>query len=400
MPAQPSHLPLDTPTQQFVCLDPIKIALVAGEASGDTLGADLITALSLRYPNAQFVGIGGEKMQQAGLTSWYAMEMLSVMGFFEVLKRLRSLLALRKELIARLLAFKPDVFIGIDAPDFNFKVEEVLKQHQIPAIHYVGPSVWAWREGRLNKIKSQVTGVLVLFPFEAPLYHRYQIPVQFVGHPLANQIDLPCDQLAARKQLGLPELAQVTGVLPGSRMSEINQMITPYLQAAVRLAIDYPDMIFVIPAIHQQARQVIEAAIDNLGCVLNVKVVDKQAHAVMAASDQVMVTSGTATLEAALMQRPMVLAIKVHPISYWLMKRLATTQWIGLPNILAGESLVTELIQQDATPEKLAHEMKRVIEDKTLRAKQLAAFKAQYISLKQNASQLAANAIVDWAKLP
>ncbi|MDX1351895.1 MAG: lipid-A-disaccharide synthase [Thiomicrorhabdus sp.] len=370
--------------------------MVAGEASGDTLGADLIFSLKKRYPDAQFVGIGGPKMLAQGFESWFPMEELSVMGFFEVIKHLPQLLKIRKELIARLSVLKPDVFIGIDAPDFNFKVEATLKQQQIKTIHYVGPSVWAWREKRLVKIKQAVDGVLVLFPFEPEYYHRYDIPVKFVGHPLANQFPEKPDRLQAKTELGYQQNQPLTAILPGSRMSEVNKMADVYIQAAAKLAKRYPQMQFAIPCVHEPAKQRIQQAIEHFGNGLQVRLFTGKSREILEACDQALVTSGTATLECALMRKPLLLAIIVHPISYWIMRRLATTQWIGLPNILANKSLVTELIQDNATPEKIADNLQYLIEDQSLRNKQLAAFELQYQQLKQNASELAADAIQEW----
>nr|WP_281357424.1 lipid-A-disaccharide synthase [Thiomicrorhabdus cannonii] len=376
------------------------IAMVAGEASGDTLGADLMAALKQRYPQARFIGIGGPKMIAQGFETWAPMEKLSVMGFFEVLKHLPELLQLRKQTIQHLLELKPDVFIGIDAPDFNFRIESRLKEHGITAIHYVGPSVWAWREKRLLKIKRSVDGVLVLFPFEPPYYDRYGIPVKFVGHPLAHRFPMHPDQQAARQQLGLSNDANITAILPGSRMSEIERMADVYIQAAVLVQQKHPDMLFIVPCIHQKARLRIQEAIHSFGKTLKIHLYDQQSQTVLEACDQAIVTSGTATLECALLKRPMVLAIKIHPISYWIMKRLATTPWIGLPNILAGESLVTELIQHDATAKNIAGEINQLIDNPELRQRQLSAFEKQHTALKQNASELASDAIVEWAALP
>lgn len=374
--------------------------MVAGESSGDTLGVDLILSLKARYPNARFVGIGGPKMISQGFESWVPMEKLSVMGFFEVLKHLRELLKIRKELIAQLLALEPDVFIGIDAPDFNFKLESTLKQRGIKTVHYVGPSVWAWREKRLKKIRSAVDGVLVLFPFEPDYYHRYGIPVKFVGHPLAHQFPEKPDSAKARALLTLPLNNPITAILPGSRMSEIEAMADIYMQAATKLHEIYSDMVFAVPCVHQRAKQRIQEAIAQFAPKLDVRLFDQQSREVLEACDQVIVTSGTATLECALMKRPMVLAIKVHPISYWIMKRLATTQWIGLPNILAGQSIVTELIQENATADKIALQLGRLVVDQANRSRQINAFEQQHQSLKQNASELAADAIQKWAGLP
>jgi len=376
------------------------IAMVAGEASGDTLGVDLIISLKKRYPNARFVGIGGPKMCSQGFQSWVPMEKLSVMGFFEVLKHLRELLKIRKQLISDLLALKPDVFIGIDAPDFNFKVESTLKKNGIKTVHYVGPSVWAWRENRLKKIRQAVDGVLVLFPFEPNYYHRYHIPVKFVGHPLAHQFPEQPDSAKARALLSLPLKNPITAILPGSRMSEIEVMADIYMQAASKLHEIYPTMIFIVPCVHDRAKKRIQEAVQKFASKVDVRFFDQQSREALEACDQVMVTSGTATLECALMKRPMVLAIKVHPISYWIMKRLATTQWIGLPNILAGKTVVTELIQENATADKIALSLGRLVVDKASRSMQINAFEKQHQALKQDASELAADAIQEWAGLP
>jgi lipid-A-disaccharide synthase len=383
---------------------PLTIALVAGETSGDTLGEDLLQELKCVYPNAKFVGIGGPKMIAEGMESWYPMERLSVMGFFEILKRLRELLRLRKNLVERLIAAQPDIFIGIDAPDFNFTVERKLKEKGITTAHYVGPSVWAWREKRLAKIKQAVNGVLVLFPFEPKYYHRYEIPVAFVGHPLAQQVpELPNKQKACIS-LGLAKDAQVLAILPGSRMSEISQMIEPYLLASQQVFQQHSEMHFVIPIVHEKAKKHIETTIVELGekgqlqseFIKHIHLLDGQAQLALEACDQALVTSGTATLECALMRRPLILAIKVHPISYWIMSKLATTKWIGLPNILANKSVVPELIQAEATPENIAAKLTELIASDSMRQEQLSAFAEQYNQLKQPSAKLAVQALQTW----
>lgn len=380
------------------------IALVAGEASGDTLGADLLQELKKRYPNASFIGIGGPKMIAEGMDSWYPMETLSVMGFFEVLKKLRELLKLRKNLIQRLVDAKPDIFIGIDAPDFNFTIEKKLKQQGIATAHYVGPSVWAWRESRLAKIKQAVDGVLVLFPFEPDYYHRFQIPVAYVGHPLAQQVPENPDKTRARRLLGFEPDAKITAILPGSRISEVNQMIEPYLLAAAKIFQHYPKMQFVIPVVNQDIRNRINQVLTEPSECKSltdafknkVHILDGKAQPALEACDQALITSGTATLECALMRRPLVLAMKVHPISYWIMSKLATTKWIGLPNILAKKNLVPELIQDDATPDNIAQKMTTLIESPQIRQQQLSAFQEQYQQLKQPSAELAADALATW----
>lgn len=384
--------------QQSSNKEPIFI-LVAGEASGDLLGADLISALKHQYPNAKFMGIGGSKMCAQGLESWFPIEKLSVMGLFEVLKHLPELMAIRRFCLQQLMEIKPAAFIGIDAPDFNFKIEGAAKKAGIPAIHYVGPSVWAWREKRLIKIKQQVDGVLVLFPFELPYYQKYGIPAQYVGHPLATQVQKAPSQLDARKQIGIASDALVTALLPGSRMSEIELMTELYLQVAARIQVIYPAMVFLIPCVHAVARQRIEKAVADYGQDVNVMLLDQQAQLVMSASDQLLVTSGTATLEAALMKKPMILAMKVHPVSYWIMKKLATTEWIGLPNILANKMVVPEFIQADATVENIALALGKLIQDQKQRHSQLTAFDQQAIQLHQDTSKIAVDAIANWAQL-
>lgn len=374
-------------------------ALVAGEASGDILGASLISGLKQKFPQAVFVGIGGKEMQAAGLKSWYPMEQLSVMGFFEVLKNLRQLLKLRKELTHRLLDLKPDAFIGIDAPDFNFALEKKLKEAAIKTFHYVGPSVWAWRKDRLKKIKQSIDGMLVLFPFETPIYDEYKIPVKFVGHPMAAQSPENPDASFAKKKLGLDLEKSYTALLPGSRMSEIEKMTPTYLAAAKKLNLIYPEMEFLIPAVHSAARELIEQYLDLDNPRFRVHLIDGKADLVLEASSQAIVTSGTATLQTALMLRPMVIAIKVHPISYWIMKRMALSPWIGLPNILAQESLAPELIQDDATSDKIALEMGRIITDKKRQEVQLTAYKKQKHELNQDSASLAAEAVIAWAGL-
>jgi lipid-A-disaccharide synthase len=373
-------------------------ALVAGETSGDQLGAGLMVALKKRFPDARFVGIGGPAMIAQGLVGWYPMSRLSVMGLFEVLKHLPGLVKIRKQLIRKLIDLNPTAFIGIDAPDFNFTVEEKLKAHNIPAFHYVGPSVWAWREQRLTKIRKKVDGMFVLFPFEPPLYQRYGIRAQYVGHYMAAETRKAPSKGAARAEWQLPESIPVTGLLPGSRSSEIVTMMPVYLQAATLLLAKYPTMRFVIPAVHAQAQARIEGLLANLSAEqkAHFQVRTGQVETAIAASDQLIVTSGTATLQTALMQRPFVLAIKVHPVSYWLMKRLATTDWVGLPNVLAQQAVVPELIQQEATPVNLVRALTPIIDDAEVRAQQCAHFARQRDQLDLASSDLVAETLIDW----
>lgn len=377
---------------------PLKFALVAGEASGDTLGASLIDSLKALYPNASFIGIGGKKMQAAGLESWFDMNQLSVMGFAEVLANLPALLKLRKQLIQQLLQYQPDVFIGIDAPDFNFTVEKNLKANGIKTVHYVGPSVWAWREGRLNKIKHYVDGVLTLFPFEKSIYDKYQIPSQFVGHPLAKKIPIE-SKSELREQFNLSSEQLITAILPGSRMSEVSKMLPIYLQVAKLSLIDFPEMKFVIPAANLRLKSFIESEITNNNLENQVFVYEGFSSEILKLSDQAIVTSGTATLEAALNGCPHILAIKVHPISYWIMKRLAKTQWIGLPNVLAQKTIVNEYIQNEATAENMLKGLQELITSPSTTEMQLSNFAQQFQALNVDSGKIAAETIVSWAEL-
>ncbi|WFE68352.1 lipid-A-disaccharide synthase [Thiomicrospira sp. R3] len=378
---------------------PPTFALVVGERSGDILGADLIRGLKQVFPDAKFVGIGGPLMHAEGMESWFEMERLSVMGFFEVLKHLPYLLKLRKQLIKNVLDLKPDVFIGIDAPDFNFYVERRLKQSGIKTVHYVGPSVWAWRQNRLIKIKQAVDGMLVLFPFEPEIYQQYKIPVTFVGHPLANQVPEVPDKVRARHGFGLSPETPLTGLLPGSRMSEVDRMADIYVRTAQLLQKSNPQMEFIVPCVHERAKDRIMQAIKHYGNGVTFHLVDQQATEVMEASDQLLVTSGTATLQAALMLRPMVISIKVHPLSYWIMKRMALIPWIGLPNILAKCSVVEELIQEQATPEGLSQALERLVDQPAERQKQIQTFIEQKKALTQPSAELAVEALIKWAGL-
>lgn len=378
-------------------------ALVAGELSGDTLGADLMQGLLSRYPNAQFVGIGGPKMQALGLESWADMSQLSIMGFAEVIKHLPKLLKLRADLARQIIALKPHAFIGIDAPDFNLGLAKKLKQAGLVTVHYVSPSIWAWRPKRIHKIKASVTGMLVLFPFEEAIYQQHQIPVACVGHPLAQQVptnpDDPAAILTAKSALDISSDQPVMAVLPGSRMSEVTTMAPIYLETLLKLHPRFPNYQFVVPCVNQKIYDVLTEMVAQQAPGLPIKLVQQPAQTVMQASDLVLVTSGTATLETALMARPMVIAIKVHPLSYWLMKRMALLPWVGLPNILAQQTLVPEFIQHEARADKLALALSQLIVDSNIRNKQRQGFYALKKALTRDSGPLAAQAVTDWAGL-
>ncbi|MFV3304135.1 lipid-A-disaccharide synthase [Pseudomonas sp. NY15181] len=367
----------------------LRVALVAGEASGDILGSGLMQALKQRHPDIEFIGVGGPRMQAEGLQSHFPMERLSVMGLVEVLGRLRELLRRRKDLVQMLIAAKPDVFIGIDAPDFNLNIELKLRRAGIRTVHYVSPSVWAWRQKRVLKIKEACDLMLALFPFEARFYEEHAVPVRFVGHPLANTIPLDADRAGARERLGLPQEASVVALLPGSRGGEVGKLGALFLDTAQRLLQDRPDLRFVLPCASPERRVQIEEML--AGRNLPVQLLDGASHEALAACNAVLIASGTATLEALLYKRPMVVAYKVAPMTYRILKRLVKSPYISLPNLLANRLLVPELIQDAATPEALAATVLPLLDDGSV---QTESFDAIHRALRQDASAQAAEAVL------
>jgi lipid-A-disaccharide synthase len=368
---------------------PLKIALVAGEASGDILGSGLMQAIKVRHPDAQFIGVGGPRMQAEGLDSYFPMERLAVMGLVEVLGRLPELLKRRRRLIRTLIGERPDVFIGIDAPDFTLGVELKLRQAGIRTVHYVSPSVWAWRQKRVLKIRQACDLMLTLFPFEAQFYEAQQVPVCFVGHPLADTIALDADRAAARSALDLPERGGVVALLPGSRGGEVERLGSLFLDAAERLRALRPGLRFVLPCANAERRAQVEAML--VGRELPVTLLDGRSHEALAACDAVLIASGTATLEALLFKRPMVVAYRVAPLTYRILKRLVKSPYISLPNLLAGRLLVPELIQDAATPEALAATLLPLLDDGQV---QTAGFDAIHRTLRRGASERAAEAVL------
>lgn len=359
------------------------IAIIAGEDSGDQLGAELIAALRLRYPGARFVGIGGARMQREGFESWYAMSELSLFGFAEVVTHLPRLLRLRKALVARLLEAKPDVMVGIDAPDFNLGVEQRLKQAGVRTVHYVSPSVWAWREKRAEKIGRSASRVLCLFPMEPPIYARHGVDARFVGHPLADRFALVSDRVGARAFLQLPQDAPVLAVLPGSRLSELERLGSIFIEAATRLGASLPGLRVVIPAANERVHARLKTLLakgprDESAPLL----LDGHAHEAMLAADVVLLASGTATLEAMLAKRPMVVGYRVSPISYRIARalKMLKTDIYALPNILARacglseKPLVPELMQDDCTAANLAAATLDLFHDSERRGQIVAAF--------------------------
>ncbi|HEY8585490.1 MAG TPA: lipid-A-disaccharide synthase [Rhodanobacter sp.] len=372
---------------------PVTIALIAGEDSGDQLGADLIAALRRRYPEARFVGIGGARMLREGFESWYDMRELSLFGLSEVIRHLPRLLRLRKTLVARLLAARPAVVVGIDAPDFTLGVERRLKQAGVATVHYVSPSVWAWREKRAQKIGQSASRVLCLFPMEPEIYARHGVDARFVGHPLADQFAMVSDRVAARDALQLPQQAPVLAVLPGSRLSEVHRLGRIFIEAADRVARALPGLRVVIPAANPGVRHalngILSARPDGKDTPL---LIDGHAHQAMVAADVVLLASGTATLETMLAKRPMVVGYRVSPISYRIARALnmVKTDIYSLPNVLARASgidtgerlLVPELMQHDCTVEKLTAATLTLFRDSERRGEIVAAFEHLHQALR------------------
>lgn len=383
-----------------------KIAIVAGEASGDLLGSHLIRALKAKRPDLTFIGIAGPKMISEGATSLFSLERLSVRGYVEVLMHLRGLLKLRKNLLKQLLTEKPAVFIGIDAPDFNFWLERKFKAKGIPAIHYVGPSIWAWRGGRMAKIKRAVSHILALFPFEPTLYQAANVPVTYVGHPLADELPLEPNQRAARELLKIKQDKLVVAMLPGSRQSEVKQHAALFVKTAHLLTqkhknTHFSGIQFLVPLITRETREIFEDAIHKSyieypDMDIDLQLLFGHAHHAMEAADIVIVASGTATLEAALLKRPMVITYRMPALSWWMLKRMRYQPYVGLPNILAGRFLVPELLQDEATPQNIADATQRLLNDSTYIAEIKQEFTKIHLSLKQNTAEKAANVILSY----
>jgi len=377
----------------------MRIALVAGEASGDLLGAGLIEQLRLRYPDAHFAGVGGEAMRAAGLDAWHDASELAVMGLAEVLRHLPRLLRLRSSLRTRVLAWKPDVFIGIDAPDFNLGLEQWLKQRVVRTVHYVSPSVWAWREKRAEKIGRSADLVLCLFPMEPEIYARHGVDARFVGHPLADTMPLDPDREAARETLDLDPARPLLALLPGSRVGEIERVGADFLAAAARVLAVVPDLQVVAPMANMQARgafeRVLKAHPDAAALSTALRTIIGHARTLMIASDVVLLASGTATLEAMLAKRPMVVGYRIAPITHAIVKGMGMLKVdrYALPNVLAGDALVPELMQDDCTPEKLAGAVLRWLRDPAAVAALQPRFRELHVQLRRDASARAADAI-------
>ena len=372
----------------------LRVGLVAGEASGDLLGAGLIQAIKALHPDTVFEGIAGPRMVKQGCTAIFPAEKLAVMGIVEVLRHYLELRHIRSQLIRHFISDPPDIFIGIDSPDFNLGLENRLKAAGIPTVHYVSPSVWAWREYRVRKIRKAVDLILTLFPFEEEFYCRHQIPARFVGHPLADLIPLENDAHEARRGLGLPENGIIVALLPGSRITELQQLAALFAKTAVWCHERRAQLLFVAPFVNAQTREIFQQAVTQHAPGLPVTLVDGKSREVMTAADIVLLASGTATLEALLLKRPMVVAYRLAPLSYWIVTRLLTIRQYTLPNLLAGTALVPEFIQDRATVENLGGAILEYLDNPASVAELTRQFEIIHRMLRRQASENAAQSVL------
>jgi lipid-A-disaccharide synthase len=373
----------------------LRVGMVAGEASGDLLAAHLMRALKARRPSIEFAGIGGPRMIAEGFDSHVPIEKLSVRGLAETLRQLREILAIRRRLTRAMLADRPDVFIGVDSSEFNLGVERKLKDAGVPVLHYVSPSVWGWRRGRVRRIARSVNRILVMFPFEPPIYEKAGVPVTYVGHPLADMIPFEPAKEEARAQLRLPAGKLIVALLPGSRRSELQYMAGAFVLAAHRFRQEMPEVHFVCPMVTRETRELFERAVhENQRTDLPLTLLFGHSHEALAAADLALVASGTATLETALFKTPMVIAYRQSPISWAIMRRMMYLPYVGLPNILAGEKLVPELLQDQATPANLAGALLTLLRDTAAQKRQVARFHEIHAELRQNTAEKAAEAVL------
>ncbi|HEY1847346.1 MAG TPA: lipid-A-disaccharide synthase [Buttiauxella sp.] len=377
---------------------PLTIALVAGETSGDILGAGLIRSLKARHPDARFVGVAGPLMQAEGCETWYEMEELAVMGIVEVLGRLRRLLHIRADLTRRFTELQPDVFVGIDAPDFNITLEGNLKKQGIRTIHYVSPSVWAWRQKRVFKIGRATDLVLAFLPFEKAFYDRFNVPCRFIGHTMADAMPLDPDKNAARATLGISPDVKCLALLPGSRGAEVEMLSADFLRTAQLLRRRFPDLEIVVPLVNAKRREQFERIKAEVAPELHAHLLDGMGREAMVASDAALLASGTAALECMLAKCPMVVGYRMKPLTFWLAKRLVKTDYVSLPNLLAGRELVKELLQEECEPVALAAALEPLLEDGAQSHQMHDTFRALHEQIRCNADEQAADAVLELAQ--
>jgi lipid-A-disaccharide synthase len=381
-----------------VAQPPVQIGIVAGEASGDLLGSLLIDALKAVQSDLDFFGIAGPKMQALGARSLFPMQALSVRGYVEALGSLSKILAIRRALKNRLLADKPRLFIGVDAPDFNLSLERALKKAGIASVHFVSPSVWAWRPKRINKVRRAVSHALLIFPFEEEIYRKAGIPATYVGHPLAHALPEP-NRRIARERLGLRVEVEYVVLMPGSRPGELKALARLFIETAKCLAAKRPQTRFLIPLVNRETRQAFEQSLHEADVLdLPIRILYGHAHDALQAADAALIASGTATLEALLLECPHVITYKVPWLTWQIMRRQALQPWIGLPNILAGAAIVPEIIQNQATPEALAQALEHLLSDHDARDSQIESFRQQRARLKRNTPALIAQAMQPFLK--
>jgi lipid-A-disaccharide synthase len=376
----------------------LTIGLVAGETSGDILGAGLIRALKMHHPDARFVGVAGPLMQAEGCEAWYEMEELAVMGVVEVLERLPRLLKIRKDLTQRFSVLNPDVFVGIDAPDFNITLEGRLKQRGIRTIHYVSPSVWAWRQKRVFKIGKATDLVLAFLPFEKAFYDKFNVPCRFIGHTMADSMPLQPDKAAARSALGIPSDVHCLALLPGSRHAEVEMLSADFLKTALQLRQSYPDLHIVVPLVNAKRREQFERIKAEIAPDLPAHLLDGQGRNAMIASDAALLASGTAALECMLAKCPMVVGYRMKPFTYWIAERLVKTPYVSLPNLLAGREIVTELLQTQCVPDTLSAALLPLLAGGEQSHELQKTFLALHESIRCDADEQAAQAVLELAK--
>lgn len=374
----------------------LKVAMIAGEASGDMLASSLISALKEQYHGEiEFVGIGGSMMKQAGFTSWHNMETLSVMGYIEVIKSLPELIKLRYAVLKQLLAYQPDVFIGVDAPDFNFFIENKLKQAKIKTVHYISPTIWAWRYERIHKIKQSTDLMLCIFPFEEAIYAKEKMKAKFIGHPMANAIELNIDQQHYRAELNLPQDKVIYTVLCGSRKREIDSLATTLIETCNLIYQRIPNSLFIFPFANQTTQAMMKEHLQMAMVKFPYQLILNQTRETLKACDYAIAKSGTVSLEAALCKRPMLICYKINKFTEWMLRRKITIKYVGQPNIIAGKEIVKEFLQEAANPQAMSKYMIELHHNSEKRSAMINEFEKLHIQLRQDASIEGAQAILD-----